>query len=100
MFLQDAQNLIENGDRIISYGIIFADTIKVIEKQPTRIHQNIKFVNMENWTVYEHYKINEKNIMNELGVFNSTFQYVPKLLVTFEERRRNFQGYHLKASYV
>ena len=71
--------------------------MKVLTNLPTKINQDIKFVNQEDWKVYEHYKVNDKIIMNELGVLDDTFQYIPKLNLRFEERRRNFQGYHLKA---
>ena len=71
--------------------------MKVLTNLTTKINQDIKFVNQEDWKVYEHYKINDKIIMNELGALDDTFQYIPKLNLRFEERRRNFHQYHLKA---
>ena len=37
--------------------------MKVLTNLPTKINQDIKFVNQEDWKVYEHYKINGKIIM-------------------------------------
>ena len=97
MFPKDIQSIIQDPERKISSGIIFIDDMKVLTNLPTKINQDIKFVNQEDWKVYEHYKINDKIITNELGVLDDTFQYIPKLNLRFEERRRNFQRYHLKA---
>ena len=71
--------------------------MKLLTDLQTKINQDIKFVNQEDWKVYEHYKINDKIIMNQLGFFDDTFDYQPKLNMIFEERRQNFHGYHLKA---
>ena len=71
--------------------------MKLLMDLQTKIHQDVKFVNQKDWKVYENYKINNKIVMNQLGSLDDTFQYIPKLNATFEERRRNFHGYHLKA---
>ena len=97
MFPKDIQSIIQDPERKISSGIIFIDDMKVLTNLTTKINQDIKFVNQEDWKVYEHYKINDKIIMNELGALDDTFQYIPKLNLSFEERRRNFHRYHLKA---
>ena len=97
MFPKDIQSIIQDPERKISSGIIFIDDMKLLTDLQTKINQDIKFVNQEDWKVYEHYKINDKIIMNQLGFFDDTFHYQPKLNVIFEERRQNFQGYHLKA---
>ena len=52
---------------------------------------------METWTVYEHYKINNKTIMNQLGFFNKTFQYITSLNSSLLDRRSDFHGYHMIA---
>ena len=52
---------------------------------------------MQTWKVYEHYKINKRTIRNQLGFFNSAFQYVPLINTTFVERRSDFQDYHMIA---
>ena len=97
MFIQDLQSIIENNNKMVTYGIIFVDNIEALKILPTRINQDIKFVIMENWKVYECYKINEKAVINEVGAFNKTFHYLPQNLTPFEERRHNFHGYHFKA---
>ena len=97
MFPKDIQSIIQDPDRKCLSGIIFIDDMNLLKDLPTKINQDIKFVNREDWKVYEHYKINDKIIMNELGALDDTFQYIPKLNLSFEERRGNFQGYHLKA---
>ena len=97
MFPKDIQSIIQDPERKISSGIIFIDDMKVLTNLTTKINQDIKFVNQEDWKVHEHYKINDKIITNELGALDDTFQYIQKLNLSFEERRRNFHRYHLKA---
>ena len=63
----------------------------------TRINQDMKFVHVQTWKVYEHYKINNKSISNQLGFFNTSFDYVHITKKSFDDRRGNFQGYKLKA---
>ena len=82
---------------IVKFGLIFVDQAKVIGELPTKINQDITFVDMQKWKVYEHYKINKRTIKNQLGFFNSTFQYVPIIYKSFVERRSNFQEYHMIA---
>ena len=60
MFPKDIQSIIQDPERKISSGIIFIDDMKVLTNLPTKINQDIKFVNLEDWKVYEHYKINDK----------------------------------------
>ena len=97
MFPKDIQSIIQDPERKISSGIIFIDDMKLLTDLQTKINQDIKFVNQEDWKVYECYKINDKIIMNQLGFFDDAFHYQSKLNMIFEERRQNFQGYHLKA---
>ena len=97
MFPKDVLSIIQDPERKISAGIIFIDDMKTLSVLPSNISQDIKFVNQEDWKVYEHYKINNKTIINQLGSFDNTFQYIPKSNMTFEERRRNFHGYNFKA---
>ena len=73
---QDVKSLVENSYLIVKSGLIFVDQAKVINDLPTKINQDIKFVDMQTWKVYEHYKINKRTIKNQLGFFNSAFQYV------------------------
>ena len=83
--------------KVTSFGIIFADTIEVIDHLPTKINQDIVFVDVETWKVYENYAINDKVIKRQLGFFNNTFKYVPTMKLSFEDRRANFHGYQIKA---
>ena len=94
---QDVKSMVENSDVIVKSGLIFVDQAKVINDLPTKINQDIKFVDMQTWKVYEHYKINKRTIKNQLGFFNSVFQYVPLINTTFVERRSDFQDYHMIA---
>ena len=82
---------------IVKFGLVFVDQVKVISELPTRINQDISFVDMQTWKIYEHYKINKRIVKNQLGFFNSTFQYVPIINKSFVERRSNFQEYHMIA---
>ena len=63
----------------------------------TRINQDIKFIDITTWKVYEHYTINREIKINQLGFFSSVYQYRPIIKSTFLERRGNFQGYKMKA---
>ena len=60
MFPKDIQSIIQDPERKISSGIIFIDDMKLLTDLQTKINQDIKFVNQEDWKVYEHYKINNK----------------------------------------
>jgi hypothetical protein len=62
----------------------------------TKINQEILFVDIKTWKVYEHYIINQKKILNQLGSFNDDFKYIPITNQSFVERRSNFQGYKMK----
>ena len=53
-------------------------------------------MDIETWKVYEHYIINQKKILNQLGSFNNDFKYAPIMTESFVERRSNFQGYQMK----
>ena len=81
---------------MILYGIIFVNNTKTIESLATKINQNIQFVDVNTWRVYEHYKINKEKIMLELGFFSNNFTYIAATNSSFEERRSNFQGYQMK----
>ena len=79
------------------FGIIFVNGTKVTERLATNINQNIHFVEVNNWKVYEHYEINNRKRMHELGALDSNFHFKPITNSSFEERRSNFQGYLIKA---
>jgi len=80
----------------VNFGTIFIDHFRVLNEVPAKINQNIKFVDIKTWKVYENYKINYKNIINQLGFFNNFFQYIPITTKSLENRRGDFQGYHMK----
>ena len=96
LFPQDIQSIIENNDNKVSFGIIFVNDKIVINDLPTSINQEIRFVNINTWRVYEHYVINKKNIINQLGYFDNDFDYVPLITTSFVERRSNLYGYQMK----
>ena len=64
---------------------------------PTKINQDIVFVDVKTWKVYENYAINDKVIKNQLGFFNNSLDYVQTMKLSFENRRGNFHGYQMKA---
>ena len=76
--------------------MIFISNFEVIENLSTKINQEIFFVDIETWKVYEHYMINQKKILNQLGSFNDDLKYIPIMTQSFVERRSNFQGYKMK----
>ena len=63
----------------------------------TKIDQDIKFVDIQTWNVYEQYEINNQIIKNQIGSFDSEFNFISATTKSFEERRSNFHGYRLKA---
>ena len=81
----------------MKFGVVFVNKIQVISNIITKINQDIKFVDVQKWKVYEHYDINNQKIMNQIGFFDSLFHYVSITTKSLEERRGNFQGYHMKA---
>ena len=81
----------------MKFGIIFVKEVKALQSLTTQINQDIKFVDIQTWKVYEHYKINNQNTINHLGFFNTSFNYILVNNKSFENRRRDFQGYHIKA---
>ena len=80
-----------------SFGIVFADNIEVIDDLPTKINQDIVFVDVKTWKVYENYEINDKVIKHQLGFFSNSLDYVQTMKLSFEDRRGNFHGYQMKA---
>ena len=89
--------MIESNDKTLSYGTIFVNNTKLMQSLPTKINQNIQFVDVNTWKVYEHYVTNKRKILNELGSFDHDFSYIPVTNSSFEERRSNFHGYQIKA---
>ena len=86
----------ERKENKLKYGIVFVNDTNVIERLVTNINQNIQFVDVNNWKVYEHYEINNRKTMRELGVLDSNFHFTSFTNSSFEERRSNFQGYLIK----
>ena len=81
---------------MLTSGIIFVDQINLIHNLTTRINQDIKLIDTNTWQVYEHYEVNGEKIINQLGFFNTTFNYQPIVKTPFVERRSDFQGYTMK----
>ena len=54
MFPKDVLSIIQDPERKISAGIIFIDGMRTLSGLPSKINQDIKFVNQEDWKVYEH----------------------------------------------
>ena len=83
--------------KVTPFGIIFADNSEVILDLPTKINQDIVFVDVKTWMVYESYAINDKVIKRQLGFFSNSLVYVQTMKLSFEDRRGNLQGYQMKA---
>ena len=92
---KDIEAILENKE--VKFGIIFIKDIEALHDFSTKINQDIKFVDIQTWKVFEHYKINNQKIMNYLGFFNNSLKYIPVTNESFENRRSDFQGYHIKA---
>ena len=78
-------------------GLIFFDQENFDDIQPSKINQDVKFVNLKSRRVYEHYEINGQIINQQLGYFNLDFEYIPLIKQSLLERRNDFRGYHLIA---
>ena len=83
--------------KVTSHGIILVDNTKVIDSLPTKINQDILFVDIKSRRVYENYAINDEVIKRQLGFFNILYKYVRTMKLSFEDRRDNFHGYQMKA---
>ena len=88
--------MIENYLKI-SYGLIFVNSTITITSLASSIDQNLQYVDVNTWKVYEHYEINKEKMLRDLGFFRNDFTYIPTTNSSFEERRSNFQGYQIKA---
>ena len=82
--------------KVTSHGIILVDNTEVIDSLPTKINQDILFVDVETGRVYENYAINDEVIKRQLGFFNIFYEYVQRMKLSFEDRRGNFHGYQIK----
>ena len=89
--------MLKDVKKVTSFGIILAESIDVILDLPTKINQDIVFVDVKTWKVYENYAINDKVIKRQLGFFSNSLVYVQTMKLSFEDRRGNLQGYQMKA---
>ena len=96
IILQKIHSFIKNNEKILG-GIIFIDNISVLNSFTTRINQDIKFVDIDTWKVFEHFTINNEKMLNQLGFFDSFFQYKLVSKTPFLDRRNDFQGYKMVA---
>ena len=83
--------------KVTSHGIILVNNTEVIDSLPTKINQDILFVDVKTRRVYENYAINDKVIKRQLGFFNNLYEYVRRMKLSIEDRRSNFHGYQMKA---
>ena len=83
--------------KVKSHGIVLVDNAEVIDSLPTKIKQDIFFVDIKTRRVYENYAINDEAIKRQLGFLNHLYKYVKTIKMSFESRRGNFHGYHMKA---
>ena len=88
------ESIISTGS--ITFGVIFVHHSKFIHELSTKINQNVQFVVVGTWKVYECYTINGIKIMKQLGFFDIDFNYTPITTLSFEERRSNLHGYKTK----
>ena len=77
--------------------MIFIENTNAMDELSTRINQDIKFIDINTLKVFEQYSINGEYKTNQLGFFNSNYQYQQVIDTQFLERRSNFHGYHMKA---
>ena len=91
------KSILKEIKKVTSHGIILVDNTKVIDSLPTKINQDILFVDIKSRRVYENYAINDEVIKRQIGFFNNLYKYVRTMKLSFEERRGNFQGYQMKA---
>ena len=91
------KSILKEIKKVKSHGIILVDNTKVIDSLPTKINQDILFVDVETRRVYENYAINYEVIKRQLGFFNNLYKYVQTMKLSFEDRRDNFHGYQMKA---
>ena len=76
-------------------GLIFLEHSDFSQIQPTKINQDVKFIQLDTWRIYEHYVINGQVINQEIGYFDVEFKYIPTMEENLLKRRHTFQGYHM-----
>ena len=91
------KSILKKIKKVTSHGIMLVDNNKVIDSLPTKINQDILFVDIKSRRVYENYAINDEVIKRQLGFFNDLYKYVQTMKLSFEDRRDNFHGYQMKA---
>ena len=91
------KSILKEIKKVTSHGIILVDNTKVIDSLPTKINQDILFVDITSRRVYENYAINDEVIKRQIGFFNNLYKYVRTMKLSFEDRRDNFHGYQMKA---
>ena len=91
------RSILKDIKKVTSHGIILVDNTEVIDSLPTKINQDILFVDVETRRVYENYAINDEVIKRQLGYFNNLYKYFQRMKLSFEDRRGNFHGYQIKA---
>ena len=91
------KSILQEVNKVTSFGIILVDNNQVIDSLPTKINQDILFVDVKTRKVYENYAINDEVIKRQLGFINKLYKYVRTMKLSFEDRRGNFHGYQMKA---
>ena len=81
-FKKESELFTQNKNSLVN-GIVFVDNMNKVYELTTEINQDIKFIDINNWKVYEHYSVNGQNILNLLGFFDSAFQYQSIIKMSF-----------------
>ena len=81
-FTKESELFMQNKDSLVN-GMVFVDNMNKVYGLTTKINQDIKFIDINNWKVYEHYSINGENISSLLGFFDSAFQYQSIIKLSF-----------------
>ena len=88
--------IIENN--FLKFGVIFIDDMNLMNEAPTKINEEIMFINSKSLYVYEHYTINDHKSRTFLGYFKGfPLKYKAIVKESFLNRRNDFYGYNLKA---
>ena len=82
--IEAIQDLVNRNEEAYLFGIIFFDKHEVMMSLPTKINQEILFINSNTWDIYEHYSINGNNVTTPIAFFNSSIDAKPKIRYEYQ----------------
>ena len=89
--IEAIQDLVNRNEEAYLFGIIFFDKHEVMMSLPTKINQEILFINSNTWDIYEHYSINGNNVATPIAFFNSSIDVKQKIRYENQNQKKRKQ---------